>query len=138
MHPDLNRGESSSDFCLINEAYQVLSNQNKRKDYDLWLMGGNFASRIYYRTGPVSNYHRAFYTAQKKKETEPPGILERVLDMFLFFSLIFLGLSAIFFGVFSFWQDPVEGVNRVNGIVVGVVFTALLAAGWVKWNKISG
>jgi len=139
LHPDINHGTSSAEFLKINEAYQVLSDEDKRRRYDLRLKHGILSQRVYYRPGPVHNPYKAYYAAKRKQEQEePPSFLERILDQFLFLSLFFAGLFAIGFGVFRLWQEPIEGVNPINGIILGVVLTGLLVAGWVKWNKVSG
>ncbi len=138
LHPDINHGGSSSDFLKINEAYQVLSDEGKRRIYDQRLQNGNFSQRVYYRPGPVRNPYQAYYEARRRQEEEEPvSKFEQILDQFLFLSLFLVGLFAIGFGVFRLWQEPIEGVNPVNGIVLGVVLTSLLVVGWVKWNKIS-
>lgn len=139
LHPDVNHGTPSADFLKINEAYQVLSDEDKRRRYDLRLKHGILSQRVYYRPGPVHHPYRAYYAARRKKEAEePPSILERIFDQFLFLTLFLAGLFAIGFGIFRLWQEPIEGVNPVNGIILGVLLTSLLVAGWVRWNKISG
>jgi len=138
LHPDVNHGASPTDFLKINEAYQVLSDEEKRRIYDQRLRSGNISQRVYYRPGPVHNPYRAYYEARRRQEEEEPvSKFERILDQFLFLSLFLVGLFAIGFGVFRLWQEPIEGVNPLNGILLGVILTSLLAAGWVKWNKIS-
>jgi curved DNA-binding protein CbpA len=139
LHPDVNQTTSNQHFLKINEAYQVLSNCEKRRIYDLRLKRGVLNQRVYYRPGNVQNRPYEYYTARRQKqEEEPPGVFERILDHFLFLSLFLAGLFAIGFGVFRLWQEPIEGVNPFNGIILGVVLTSLLVAGWVKWNKVSG
>ncbi len=138
LHPDVNPGHATADFLRINEAYQVLSDEEKRRVYDQRLRSGNFSQRVYYRPGPVPNAYRAYYEARRRQEEEEPvSKFERILDQFLFLSLFLVGLFAIGYGVLRLWQEPIEGVNPINGIVLGVLLTSLLVAGWVKWNKIS-
>lgn len=138
LHPDVNPLVSPTDFLKINEAYQVLSDEEKRRVYDFRLKHGTFSQRVYYRPGPVHNPYRAYYEARRRQEEEEPvSKFERILDQFLFLSLFLVGLFAIGYGVFRLWQEPIEGVNPLNGIVLGVVLTSLLVAGWVKWNKVS-
>jgi curved DNA-binding protein CbpA len=138
LHPDANPGIAPADFLQINEAYQVLSDDEKRRVYDLRLKNGILSQRVYYRPGPVPYPYKAYYEARRRKEEEVrPSLFERILDQFLFLSLLLVGLFAIGFGVYRLWQEPIEGVNPVNGIVLGVVLTSLLIAGWIKWNKVS-
>lgn len=44
MHPDVNRSVTANkDFALVNEAYGVLSDPDKKRKYDLRLAYGDFA-----------------------------------------------------------------------------------------------
>lgn len=140
LHPDVNSGRSSAEFLRLNEAYQVLSDDDKRRMYDLRLRNGIVSQRVYYRPAASAQRQAAYYYAARrpKEKEEPPSTFERVLDHILFLSLFLVGLFAIGYGIFRLWQEPIEGVNPVNGIVLGVVLTALLLAGWVKWTKITG
>ena len=138
LHPDVNQGRSNGEYLKVNEAYHVLSDEAKRRQYDIQLRYGIPGQRVFYQREGARNYYRAYYAARKmEKEPEPPSQLERILDQFMFLSLLLVGLFAIGFGVFRLWQEPIEGVEPLNGIVLGVVLTALLVAGWVKWNKVS-
>jgi DnaJ-class molecular chaperone len=138
LHPDVNPGQSPAEFLRINEAYQVLSDNQKRYQYDLRLKYGHPAQRVYYRPGNVSSYARVYYAARKKQEEdEQLSHFERIFDSFMFFSLLVVGLFAIGFGISRLWQEPIDGVNPLNGIVLGVVLTSLLVTGWIKWNKLS-
>jgi curved DNA-binding protein CbpA len=138
LHPDVNKSTSNQHFLKINEAYQVLSNDEKRRIYDLRLKRGVTTQRVYYRPGNVQNRPYEYSAARRQKQEEPPNLFERILDHFLFLSLLAAGLFAIGFGVFRLWQEPIEGVNPFNGIILGVLFTSLLVVGWVKINKVSG
>lgn len=136
VHPDVNPAKSAKqEFQRMNEAYQVLRDVNKRRIYDIRLAKGILNRRVYYRPGPVrkqqnSRNHYGNY------ESEANGRLEKALDRFLFLSMLALGLSALFSGLYRAFGEPVEGVNPVLGIVFGVVFTSLLIFVWDKRQRI--
>ena len=136
VHPDVNSAKSAKqEFQRMNEAYQVLRDVNKRRIYDIRLARGIMNRRVYYRPGPLhkqqnSSNHEGNY------ESAADGRLERVLDRFLFLSMLALGLSALFSGLYRAFGEPVEGVNPVLGIVFGVVFTSLLVFVWDKRQRI--
>lgn len=138
LHPDVNQGRSNGEYLRVNEAYQVLSDAEKRRLYDLRLRYGSPVSRVFYQQGNVRDYYRVYYAARKREEEpEPVSPLERILDQLMFLSLLVVGLFALGYGISRLWQEPIEGVNPVNGIVLGVVLTSLLVTGWIKWNKLS-
>lgn len=139
LHPDMDKGATAEGFQKINEAYQVLSDEMRRKEYDLQLKSGIIIKQSNYRPVKVYRPYGPYYNGPRKNYSgQASTVFERILDLFLFFSLILIGLFAVGFGVYRLWQEPIEGVNPVNGIIMGVVLTVMLAAGRIKWNKIFG
>lgn len=138
LHPDVNQGLSSTEFLRVNEAYQLLSDDRKRYLYDLRLKYGYSPQRVYYRPGNVRPSASAYYSARKKQEEdEQLSHFERIFDLFMFISLLMVGLFAIGFGISRLWEEPIDGVDPLNGIVLGVVLTTLLVTGWIQWKKVS-
>ncbi len=137
IHPDVNPDISANqEFQLMNEAYQVLRDTNKRRLYDIRLANGVFNRRVYYRPGQTRPQQYARYKYRDVDPEPSNGRLEKILDQFLFFSMLALGLSALFSGLYRTFGEPVEGVNPVLGIVFGVVFTSLLVFVWDKRQRL--
>lgn len=59
-HPDVNKG-SDDNFKDINLAYEILSDDQKRKKFDQYLAGDTSTQNIY------NNYHYGYNTRQKSK-----------------------------------------------------------------------
>lgn len=136
VHPDLNPDAHPEAFHSLNEAYQVLSNPALRHQYDLRLKHGTYISyRVYYRPGNVANARHAY--AQKRREfySRDQKMAEKVLNHFFFLSLLAIGLFATGFGVYMLFQEPVEGVNPMLGVIFGAVFSLLLAYGYRHFAK---
>ncbi|TVR37839.1 MAG: J domain-containing protein [Bacteroidia bacterium] len=140
LHPDVSRhSRSVEEFQLINEAYQILSNAEKRRLYDIRLSQGQAiqSRRVYYRPGAASNGYakQHYYAYKKKQETYQPTRFEKIFDQFLFFFMLMAGLSAVFYGIYRAVGEPVEGVNPYLGIVFGVGFTTLFIYVWDKKQR---
>ncbi len=140
LHPDVSRhSRSVKEFQMINEAYQILSNTEKRRLYDLRLAQGKAtrSGRVYYRPGATTNGYaqQHYYAYKKKQETYQPSRFEKMFDQFLFFFMLMAGLSAIFYGIYRAVGEPIEGVNPFLGIFFGVVFTALFLFVWDKKQR---
>jgi len=138
MHPDVNPDVSPEEFLRINEAYRVLSDETRRRLYDLRLKHGIIGQRVYYRPGNVGAAYRAQYQhAKKPANDEMPKILEKILNYFLFISLILASLFAVFLGIYRLFQEPIEGVNPYHGLVVGVVLAGLMTVAYLTYIKAS-
>ncbi len=139
LHPDVNRAErAKKDFQLVNEAYQVLSDVNKRSVYDMRLARGTHGQRVYYRPGSAAAQRSYAYTAyrnqayryQQSASTRKPAWAERVLDQVLFLFMLLAGLTALFYGLYKAFVAPDEEFNPYLAITFGVFFTVLFLVGW--------
>lgn len=141
LHPDVNKDLTAKhDFQLANEAYQVLKDTNKRRVYDLRIHRGSLSQKIYYRPGQTTpskpNSYYAYSYGDPTTDYKPTR-LEKIFDQFLFFTMLMLGLSAIFYGVYRALGEPVEGVSPYVGIVFGVIFTGIFIFGWDKMQRLN-
>ncbi len=141
LHPDINKNiRAKHEFQLANEAYQVLKDTNKRRLYDLRIDNGSFSQKVYYRPGqppkpnPGTDYA---YSYGDPTSGYKPSRFEKIFDQFLFFTMLMLGLSAIFYGIYRALGEPIEGVSPYVGIVFGVIFTGLFLFGWDKMQRLN-
>ncbi len=135
LHPDVSRTRHAKrDFQRMNEAYQVLSDEKKRRLYDIRQAGGTYGGRVYYRPASTNDSHRRnpnqAYTYKGAAEKHVPSRFEKLFDQFLFLFMLMSGLGALFFGIYRAVGEPVEGVNPYLAISFGVIFTALFLYGW--------
>jgi len=131
-HPDTNATtEAKSRFQLINEAWQVLKDQERRRRYDLrlryWRRG---VAHVYWSssvrtTPPAYTYRRAAVV-----KDEPVSFFEKIADMIMFVFLGAVALVAVFFGIYRTFIRPIVGIDGKVGIGFGVSLLALLALGW--------
>lgn len=63
-HPDLNPDDREAErrFKEINEAYQVLGDENKRKKYDAFGSGANFQNGTHFDPSQYGQYRRTYST----------------------------------------------------------------------------
>lgn len=138
MHPDVNPDVSPDEFLRINEAYRILSDETRRRLYDLRLKHGITSQRVYYRPGNMGAAYRAQYQHAKKPEKDVmPKILEKIINYFLFISLILASLFAVFFGIYRLFQEPIDGVNPYHGLLLGVVLLSLMTVAFLTYIKAS-
>lgn len=135
LHPDVNGADCAKrDFQRVNEAYQVLRDEKKRRLYDMRLAGGTYGGRVYYRPASSNGSHhrgpRHAYTYKGTAGKHVPSRFEKAFDQFLFLFMLMSGLGSLFFGIYRAVGDPVEGVNPYLAISFGVIFTALFLYGW--------
>jgi curved DNA-binding protein CbpA len=150
-HPDKNPDPKAKDrFLLIQNAYLILTDENKRKQHDVLLKYGDiiiginkkikeekqqqkeYAKRYgtihQYKNQSNSHYENKserVYT-RENEEDKDFAILEKVL----FYSLLALGIFAINLSLndifFGDWTDEMP----VNGLIFSVMFTSLLSVSW--------
>jgi DnaJ-class molecular chaperone len=143
LHPDINNDPvAHHQFQKINEAYQVLQNEEKRKLYDLQLLNGFPAAVVYYRPGKVRYrakgdkyaHYRSKSDAEKRYDR-----FEKIFDFSLLFFVFMLGCLALLYGISRlFITEPDENVDPYTGIVMGVIFVSVFSYLWVNRRKASG
>ncbi len=135
LHPDINQGPAAkARFQQVNEAYQVLSNEKSRRSYDMRLLYGTPARRIYYQKAGTScrpeGRRYAYQPKSARRPPEPQSRLEKIFDHFMYIFMLMTGLFALGFGITRLWAEPIYGVNPFIGITFGALFTILLVWGW--------
>lgn len=140
LHPDVNRNAAAlREFHLVNEAYQVLGNREKRRIYDLRLHNGIPSQKVYYKPGKVKYRAKGDRYAHYNSGAEAGGAfeaIEKYFDLALFISLVFIGCFALFYGIYRLWIRPHDEINPLPGIVLGIFFTGLIIFVWRTKNKI--
>ncbi len=139
LHPDVNRGlRARSDFQMLNEAYQVLSDVNKRRIYDMRLARVAHGQRVYYRPGGAAAqrdhayaaYRTHAYRYRRPTSNGKPGWAQKIVDQVLFLFMLLAGLTALFYGLYRAVVEPDEEFNPYLAITFGVFFTVLFLVGW--------
>lgn len=139
FHPDINKKENAKQlFQLLNEAYQVLNNQDKRRWYDFKLKYPSTTgvrSQPQHRPSPTyASYYRAYTHTQqqKKQEEESSWFMRKALDNILFYFLVISGVLAIYFGIVQLVDEEGRGLG---GVIFGIWFLLLLFYGWHLMRK---
>lgn len=142
FHPDVYNDKSSKEqFQLINEAYQVLKDDKKRRLYDYRLKQGFNRPRVYNqpRKNPYyySSYAQRAYYAYRKADSASKNYkyYEKIFDNILFTFMALAGIYAVGFGFYRLFYDQVDGVNPLTGIIVGVIFTFVIIFGWIARKR---
>ncbi len=139
LHPDVNRGvRAKKDFQMVNEAYQILSDVNKRRIYDMRLARGTQGQRVCYRPGSAAAqqghayaaYRTHAYRYRQSTSSGKPGWVEKIVDQVLFLFMLLAGLTALFYGIYRALVEPDEEFNPYLAITFGVFFTVLFLVGW--------
>lgn len=137
FHPDKNPSpDSKLQFQKIQEAYRTLSNFEKRKKYDTWLMyggsvlqekGPNPDQPVRRRSRGQTVRNRPGYQSKDfvRKEKEPDHDFS-MMERYMFYSLLLIGIAAIFLAIRDLVWGEWTGINSLTGIVFGLSFTILL------------
>ncbi len=146
-HPDVNSNNSAhASFQKINEAYQVLKDETKRKDYDIRLRTGNFTTKVHYRpahspsasSSPKQTTYKKYYRhgryQRSYKRAEPPK-WEKVMDFLLFLTLLIAGVFAVSWGFYRLAIKPVPNYDPLPGFIGGIAFTSILVYFWVMKSR---
>jgi DnaJ-class molecular chaperone len=139
-HPDLNKEINAAQrFRDINEAYIVLGNNAKRRHYDIYGTASGRPINNKYQQGDGKKYGTAYkhYPSQqksknyqqRKKNVEPAGDF-KVMENMMFYSLMLLGVIAILLACRDLYNNTVESIDGLSGIVFGFTFTGLLGYSW--------
>ncbi len=136
LHPDINSSaDAKIQFQRINEAYQVLSDSERRRVYDLRMAHGLYPRKVYYRPAGTPPPPGSRYAQRRKSPAHSPSRFEKVFDQFLFFFMLNAGIGPIIFGIYKATGEPVDGVDPVLWIFFGVVFTSLFLYVWDKKQR---
>ena len=140
-HPDINKTPNAKIlFQLVNEAYQVLVNPEKKRWYDFKLKypstTGLKPPSAKNRTATYESYYRAYTHNNQKKQEEKEFAKYRktFLDNFLFYFLIFAGCCAIVFSTIDMIFDKVN-MKTATGLIFGVWFLLLMFWGWNMMSR---
>jgi curved DNA-binding protein CbpA len=139
FHPDINNDPRAKiEFLKINEAYQVLQDDEKRKLYDLRLVNGFPPQVVYYR--PAQTRYRAYGDkyAHYRSQREARKVYRRadkLFDYALLLTLLFLGSFSLLYGIYRLWIEEAEFIDPYPGIIMGSVFIGILAIVWFNRHK---
>lgn len=143
LHPDKNTtAEAKEKFLLISEAYQILSDKRSKLKYDTLLFYGIDAEvktqkeeqvhprynedggRKYGTAYKYKNYNTN-YRKQQEEQNEKDDTT-KLVEQILFIVLMVIGCIAIVFACIDLFTNEIEGFESFNGLLFGVLFTALL------------
>ena len=149
FHPDKNpHPDSKVHFQKIQEAYRTLGNFEKRKKYDAWLLYGgsilerngsnnttaNGRDRDRRRSRGQTVRNQPGYKSYHQKKKEPDHDFA-TLETIMFYSLLLIGFTAIFFAIRDLVFGEWTGINSLTGIVFGISFTSLLAFTYYQFYR---
>lgn len=148
LHPDVNRNKDSKiSFQLLNEAYHILINRDKRKFYDIKI---KYNREQYKRYGmnyenKNKNFHETGtegYDFRKKRETAAGESKLRkkfnaVTDNFFFIIMLIIGLAALVFGIRDLFFTKWKGIHNLTGLIFGISYLCLLIYGWYLRSRTS-
>lgn len=139
VHPDRNPSpDSKLQFQKIQEAYRTLSNEEKRKKYDSWLFYGASVLRgnDYDQGSPAPHRRRSrgqsvrnrpgYQAGDYKGKKNEPDHDFTLLETYMFYSLLLIGIAAIFLAIRDLVWGEWTGINSLTGIIFGLSFTILL------------
>lgn len=141
-HPDVNDDIAAhAIFKDVNEAYRTLGNAAKKRHYDFYYANGSSVKLDdKYRQDKGRKYGTAYknqYNASNSKSYSKPRPKEKKADFskmenWMFGSLVFIGLFAIFLSVRDLYNNEIEDLNAFTGIIFGLLFTFLLIYSWTQ------
>jgi len=142
IHPDINKSiDAKASFQVLNEAYQILVDSEKRRTYDYkWKSryGYSFLNRKQSAHKTENNYYKAYTNPNYYKKKTEEKIERTIVDSLLFYSLILVGAVSVVMGILRLIFDEWEGIDNLSGLLMGIWMLFLLIYGWnfiVKENK---
>jgi curved DNA-binding protein CbpA len=138
-HPDVNDSpHARGEFQRINEAYQVLQDEEKRRQYDLRLINGFPVQTVHYRPGKVRYrakgdkyaHYRTKSAAEKKFD-----VLNKIIDIVLFAVVFSLGSFSFLYGMYRLYIKRDENIDPFPGIIMGAFFIGILIIIWFNRKK---
>lgn len=129
-------------FQLLGEAYQILSNTEKRRWYDFktrYPSSTTLRSAAKPRTSNYESYYKA-YTHASARQTKSESwfdkwMTRKAVDRILFYFLIVAGVFCIIYGVYQLFFSKWEGTKSLSGIIFGVWFVFWMFYGWNLMKK---
>jgi hypothetical protein len=139
FHPDVNNNPfARNEFQKINEAYQVLQDEEKRKLYDLRLINGFPVQTIHYRPGNVRYRAKGDKYAHYRSKTEAEkkfDLLNKIIDITLFVVVFCLGSFSFLYGLYRLYVKRDENIDPFPGIIMGITFIGILGIIWFNRKK---
>jgi len=144
FHPDKNPSVIENEqFKQINEAYSILSDEFKRRNYDLnyeyisdSLNSKKPRDEAYYnkyQRGRNANYRKPNYPPRKKVSHRKEF---RKLEYFMFYVLLSFGAIGFINSCSDLYYFGIEKSNGINGLFFSIIFSGLLIIVWkVKKNE---
>jgi curved DNA-binding protein CbpA len=139
-HPDTNKDVTDhSEFNLLNEAYEVLSDSNLRKEYDLRLVYGDFGMK---KEEPSQQTQKENYKkygnskrnptagAFKPKQGKSKQVKIPQFELFMYRTLLSLGIIGFVYSIRDLFIKDWDGINSFSGFFFSITFTVLLNKLW--------
>lgn len=148
MHPDITGDNNKrTEFQLLNEAYHILINEDRRRGYDFLYKYSSINEKIknedYYKRYGTSGRNSQNYYSQKEKQPTEINInkaknnhyKKTIFDTYAFYFFLSLGFAGILFGLIDLFTKSWEEQKGLSGILFGLTFTSFLIIGWRILNK---
>lgn len=144
FHPDKNSSAIESEkFKQINEAYSVLGDEYKRRNYDLnyGYVSASLNNKKPRDQAYYNKYQRGRNTTHKKQNVRAQKKVShrkefRKLEYFMFYVLLSFGILGFINSCLDLYYIGIEKSNGINGLFFSIIFSVLLVLVWkVKKNE---
>lgn len=129
-HPDTNNNENSDEiFKLINNAYEILSNEVTRKNYDYELNLNSYSNKNFSEDNSYNNTEEDDDIHNNKKFTITRKILYFIFKaiLYLIVKLILLPISIIFIGICYILGLLISTFELISIIIVPILNFLIIA-----------